>query len=384
MKVAVAAGGRFHAFHLAHQLNRYDVLHGLYTASYNSGDESYVPSQKIFYNKTVGFLDKVYNSFGGRYVLNPSSWYGIKDQWFDDWFEQQFVKTQGVDIVVGWSHYIGKSLHTIKQLGARVVLESGSAHILAQQKILEQECERWGVSTTPITVENREKMLFEYEHADFISVPSSCVKESFIEYGIPAHKLIMTPYGVDYESFYVSRLESPRKFRLLFVGMISLQKGIGYLLEAWKRLNLPAHLAELVIVGAQLDYPRDLIVSPSVRYVGPMRQTQLREMYAEASMFVLPSVQDGWGMVLSEALAAGVPVLCTDRTGGQDMIENNTHGFIVPHADIDALAEKIAWAYAHQDDLFNMGLAGQTHIKKYSWNAYGKKIVKQYDRVMAG
>ena len=384
MKVAVAAGGRFHAFHLAHQLQRYDVLHGLYTASYKDGDEALVPSQKIFYNKTVGFLDKVYNNFGGRYLVNPSSWYVMKDHWFDEWFEKQFVQTQGVDIVVGWAHYIGKSIAAIKHSGARVVLESGSMHILAQQKILEQECERWGVKHAPIAAENREKLLYEYEQSDFISIPSSHVKESFIEYGVPSHKLLLTPYGVDYESFYVSRLQSPRKFRVLFVGMLSLQKGIGYLLEAWKRLNLPAHNAELVIVGAPFDYPGELSICPSVKYVGPMRQSQLREWYSDSSLFVLPSVQDGYGMVLSESLAAGVPVLCTDRTAGTDLIEDGVHGFVVPSANIDALAEKIAWAYAHQEDLFNMGLAGQNHIKKHSWNAYGKKIVKQYDRVLAG
>ena len=53
MKVAVVAGSRFHAFHLAHQLQRYDVLQGLYTASYVGGDELYVPSEKIFYNKII-------------------------------------------------------------------------------------------------------------------------------------------------------------------------------------------------------------------------------------------------------------------------------------------------------------------------------------------
>lgn len=383
MKVAVAAGGRFHAFHLAHQLERYDVLHGLYTASYNSGDESYVPSQKIFYNKTVGILDRMYQTFGGRHVLNPSSWYVMKDAWFDAWLGQQFENAHGIDVVVGWAHYIGCSMPILKRMGARVVLESGSMHILAQQHILEQEAERWGVSHKPIQPENRDKILQEYEEADFISVPAAHVKQSFVEYGIPSPKILVTPYGVDYESFYVSRLQQPRKFRVIFVGMLSLQKGLGYLLEAWQKLNLPSHLAELVIVGAPFDFPGDLNVAPSVRYVGSLRQSDLREWYAESSLLVLPSVQEGFGMVLAEALAAGVPVLCTDRTAGTDLIENDVHGFVVPAADSDILAEKIGWAFAHQEDLFQMGLVGQQHIKKHTWNAYGKKIVKQYDRVMA-
>ena len=383
MKVAVAAGGRFHAFHLAHQLERYDVLQGLYTASYVCGDESYVPSEKIFYNKTVGFLDKAYQTLGGRHVLNPSSWYVMKDGWFDTWLGQQFEHAQGIDIVVGWAHYIGGSMPILKRMGARVVLESGSMHILAQQKILEQECERWGVSHKPIQDANRDKILQEYEDADFISVPAYHVKQSFVDHGIPSPKILVTPYGVDYESFYVSRLIPPKKFRVLFVGMISMQKGIGYLLEAWKKLDLPAHLAELVIVGAQFDFPGELSVSPSVRYVGPLRQSELREWYAESSLFVLPSVQEGFGMVIAEALAAGVPVLCSDRTAGNDLIEEGVQGFVVPSADSNVLAEKIGWAFAHQEDLFMMGLSGQQHIKKHTWNAYGKKIVKQYDRVLS-
>jgi glycosyltransferase involved in cell wall biosynthesis len=383
MKVAVAAGGRFHAFHLAHQLERYDVLQGLYTASYTGGDESYVPEQKIFYNKTVGILDRVYQSFGGRYVMSPSSWYVMKDGWFDAWLGQQFEHAQGIDIVVGWAHYIGGSMPILKKMGAKVVLESGSMHILAQQKILEHEADRWGASHKPIQDENRDKILQEYEAADFISVPSYHAKQSFVDFGIPSPKILVTPYGVDYESFYVSRMEQPKKFQVLFVGMISLQKGIGYLLEAWKKLNLPEHLAELVIVGSQLDFPGELSVAPSVKYVGPLRQSELREWYASSSLLVLPSVQEGMAMVQAEALAAGVPVLCTDRTGGQDLFEDGIHGMVVSSGDSDILAEKIGWAFAHQEDLFKMGLAGQQHIKKHTWNAYGKKIVKQYDRVMA-
>ena len=268
-------------------------------------------------------------------------------------------------------------------MGARVVLESGSMHILAQQKILEQEAERWGVSHKPIQPENRDKILQEYDAADFISIPASHVKQSFIDYGIPSTKLLVTPYGVDYESFYVSRARPPRKFRVIFVGMISLQKGIGYLLEAWQKLNLPAHLAELIIVGSQFDFPGELSVSSSVKYVGSLRQSELREWYAESSLLVLPSVQEGFGMVLSEALAAGVPILCTDRTAGQDLIEKDVHGFVVTSADSDILAEKIGWAFAHQEELFKMGLLGQQHVKKHTWNAYGKKMVKHYDKVLS-
>jgi glycosyltransferase involved in cell wall biosynthesis len=114
-----------------------------------------------------------------------------------------------------------------------------------------------------------------------------------------------------------------------------------------------------------------------------VRQAELKNYYSDASLLVLPSVQDGWGMVYTEALAAGVPVLCTDRTGAQDVIDHGVHGFIVPHANVDVLVEKIGWSYAHQEDLYHMGLAGQTQVKKYSWNAYGKKIVRQYARILA-
>ncbi|MBM3894429.1 glycosyltransferase family 4 protein [Candidatus Dependentiae bacterium] len=383
MKIAVAAGGRFHAFHLAHQLQRYDVLHGLYTASYRQGDENYVPEQKIFYNKSVGFWDNVYNSFGGRYIMNPASWYVMKDRWFDEWFDEKLHEAKDIDIVVGWAHYVEKSIATIKNMGAKLVIESGSMHILEQQRIIQEEAERWGVKPAAINSENCEKMLKEYALADYISVPSSHVKQSFIDQGVSPHKLILTPYGVDVDQFYVSRLEQPKKFKVVFVGMLSLQKGIGYLLEAWKRLNLPASTAELTIIGSPFDFTGDIMVSPSVNYVGSVRQADLKKWYSEASLLVLPSVQDGWGMVYTEALAAGVPVLCTDRTGAQDVIESGAHGFIVPHANTDALVEKIGWAYAHQEDLYQMGLAGQSHVKKYSWNAYGKKIVRQYARILA-
>ena len=133
-------------------------------------------------------------------------------------------------------------------------------------------------------------------------------------------------------------------------------------------------------------------MSPEITRAYVSELIRLRKKAVEVGLW-LPHMPKEWGgmglghvalaMVQAEALAAGVPVLCTDRTGGQDLFEDGIHGMVVSSGDSDILAEKIGWAFAHQEDLFKMGLAGQQHIKKHTWNAYGKKIVKQYDRVMA-
>lgn len=383
MKVVVAAGGRFHSFHLAHQLQRYDILQGIYTASYAVGDEQLVKPEKIFYNRMVGVCDQLYNRLGGRFVMAPTKWYSIKDRWFDDWFSEQLSAADAPDAVVGWAHYVDHSVNAIKQRGSKLILESGSMHIVAQQELLKEEYERWGRKFTPITAEHRDCMLREYDQADAISVPSTHVRDSFIQQGIDAKKLIVTPYGVDYESFYVSRTEPAQKFRVIFVGMVSVRKGIGDLLNAWNLARLP-HSAELIIVGSMLDRFDDIYTHPSIKYVGPVQQSTLRDWYASASLLVLPSIEEGLSMVMAEAMSAGLPVLCTPLTGGKDLFTDGKHGFIVPERNASALAEKISWAFAHQEDLLNMGLAAQQHIKKNTWNTYGKKIIKHYEKIILG
>ena len=123
-------------------------------------------------------------------------------------------------------------------------------------------------------------------------------------------------------------------------------------------------------------------ISDNVKFFGATDRQTLKKLYQESSLFVLPSIEEGLSMVIAEAMASGLPVVCTTNTGGEDLIENGKQGFIVPIRDVDALAEKILWCYKHHDESYQMGLLGQEKAKLFSWDNYGEKVFDVYKKIL--
>ena len=155
-----------------------------------------------------------------------------------------------------------------------------------------------------------------YALADRIVIPSLHVKESFRRDPTAYAKLFMNPYGVDLEMFPTAqRHNSDKEFTLLFVGSWTLRKGCDLLVSAVARTP-GVRLVHVGSIGSDLAFPTD---NPRFVHIDPVPQTELARFYAEADAFVLASREDGFGVVLAQALASGLPVICTDRTGGADL-----------------------------------------------------------------
>ena len=261
----------------------------------------------------------------------------------------------------------------------------GSTHILAQRQILEEEYARWSTERPQGFFSWRiERELEEYGMADAIAVPSQFVLRSFLERGVPPEKLHMCPYGVDL-SRYSRHPRQDQVFRVLFVGSISIRKGIGYLLEAIRPL---AHRrrAELWLVGAVspdaaplLERNADLFVHRG--FVSPDR---LAETYSQGSVLVMPSVEEGLARVQAQAMACGVPVIATPNTGSEDLFNDGKEGFIVPARDARAIRDRLEWFLDHPAEGERMGRAAQERVKSIGgWEAYGSAVERMYQRVLA-
>jgi glycosyltransferase involved in cell wall biosynthesis len=215
------------------------------------------------------------------------------------------------DLLIAMSGLFLKTLQTAKRrYGATVILERGSRHIVSQDRILR-------AMPTPMSVHpaSVRRELQGYELADFISVPSHHVVESFLAFGTPASKLLRNPYGCDLDMFPATIRSGPEGPTILFVGSWSLQKGCDVLLDAWRSLKD----VRLVHVGplGDLALPRD----EGFTHVPTVHQRLLSQFYAQSDLLVLPSRQDGLGLVMGQALACGLPVICTTMTGGKDLRE---------------------------------------------------------------
>jgi glycosyltransferase involved in cell wall biosynthesis len=215
--------------------------------------------------------------------------------------------------------------------------------------------------------------------ADHCIVASNFTKRTLIENGVPGQNVHVVPYGVD---IGVREVRSKRtdSFRVAFVGQMVQRKGLEYLLKAWKKLRLPK--AELVLAGRGRIDTKLLGAFPSAfTYMKDLSDGELEELYDSSDLFCMPSLVEGFGLVYLEALARGVPVIATPNTGAADIVEDGREGFIVPIRDIDALAQKLEWAYANRPALAEMGAAARSLAEQYSWARFRAGIRESLNRI---
>ncbi len=210
---------------------------------------------------------------------------------------------------------------------------------------------------------------------------SSFTRQSLIENGAPASAIRVVPYGVDLQRFRpdpARRAPAGSKLRLLFVGRINQRKGVKYLLEALRLLRTDQ--IELTVCGRVVDglelfkpFADRVTIRPSVS------PAELEAAYQAADLFVFPSVAEGFGQVLLEALASGLPILSTTHTAAPDLLTDGPHGyqegFIIEPRRPDLLAERIEWAVDHRAELAEMGQRARTRATQFTAERFRSGVV---------
>lgn len=387
MNVVVSAGGRFHAHRLAQQLHKKNSLAQLFTFDYTEKDTAIVPASLVTKIKSCAYLNQLYSSLQLYRIINKSHFNVFKDNLFDYLVDKKLKNVPHIDIFVGWAHYASTCIQELKKQGTIVIIESGSSHIVEQQNILQQEYTRYNIPYTPIAQQTIDKMTKEYKLADYIMTLSTFSRDSFIRHGIPESKILKIPCGVDTTFFSTEPTTAKaKKFRVIFVGLVTLRKGIHLLIQAWQKAKLPTNDTELVIVGAiQKDFlliKNQLPITPNILFTGPVDRQTLKTLYQSASVFVLPSLEDGFGMVIGEAMASGLPIICSTHTAGPEMITNGKEGFLYDPYDTAKLANLLTWFYEHPTEAMLMGNEGKKNVEQFSWDIYGNRIYTTYQQLL--
>lgn len=305
MRVAIATGGRFHVLDLARELHAlgHDVTFYSYLPRPRAMSFG-LPAQRQVSLFPLMAPMLAAEHLAPRSLARPLSHARTR---MLDCLVARLLRP--CDVLVAMSGMFLATLHAAKRrYSARVVLERGSRHILSQDRILRGMPHGEGADALSIPRE-----VAGYDFADFISVPSRHVAESFVEFGIPQRKLLVNPYGCDLSMFPPTLRSGPRQRTILFVGTWSLRKGCDVLVQAWRMLDD----VRLVHVGAVDDL--QLPLDAGFTHVDPVPQQALSRFYAEADVFVLASREEGLALVQVQALASGLPIVCTGRTGGADL-----------------------------------------------------------------
>ncbi|MGB1251323.1 MAG: glycosyltransferase family 4 protein [Candidatus Promineifilaceae bacterium] len=383
MNVTVSCFGKFHAYYLAQQLYRQHCLQKLITSYPARHVANYgIPTTHVNGLWAYEVQKRAAIKLSRLSMLSSLKYPRTVYEQFDKAASRR-INTDS-DVVVGWSGAAMRTLARAKQLGALAVVERGSSHIQYQSEVLTEEMARHNVPLDhpPQWIVDRE--LSEYELADAIAIPSSFVRRSFLAKGVSAEKLIQVPYGVDLSEFYPPERPS-EKFRIVFAGGMSLRKGVHYLLRAFAELNLPD--AELWLFGtmtAEIE-PFFKRYEGHYRYFGQVSQAELRRHYHQCAVFTMCSLEEGMAMVQLQAMASGLPLICTTNTGGDDLITDGTEGYVIPIRDVDALKERLMRLYENPERRIKMGHAAQARVQQgYSWQNYGENIATAYkERIQA-
>ena len=175
-----------------------------------------------------------------------------------------------------------------------------------------------------------------------------------------------------------------KKFSIIYVGASSARKGIIYLLKAFKELNL--NNSELIIIGKIENEIVPIIKkfsSDNIKFIGPKNQNDLCGYYNSSNIFVNCSIEEGLSMVQIQAMACGLPVICTTNSGGEEILEDGKSGFILPIRDVDKLKEKIMHFYENREVISIMGENAQQKAHNFfSWNNYGEKMYDFYKKIL--
>jgi glycosyltransferase involved in cell wall biosynthesis len=376
--VTISCGAKLHAFSLAEQLAYHSMLDGFYT--------TYASQKNTIMQRFVRRKDKENIEIGKIHTkqllaIPVKFWQAKVHIWnnlFDKWVAKR-IKESKSKIFIGWSGMSLQSIRVAKAAGMITIVERGSSHIQFQNRILTQEYGRYGIDfyTHPDVINTELK---EYEEADYISVPSLFVKRTFLEKGIRESKIFLNPYGAntDFTDSRIQQEEKPGKlFKILYLGALSVRKGLPYLFEALNSINIPLDLYEVTFIG-KIDrefnsycksYRKD-----NWNFLGHIDHNDLPEYIRSADVGVIPSIEDGFGLVIPQIMACRVPVITTTNAGGSDLIRDGENGFVVPIRDSRLIAQRIELLYDNPQKLEIMKMqAMETVLKGYTWADYGDR-----------
>ena len=398
MQVTVAHAGKQHSYRHAMSMQELGVLRRYITSTYYKRDK--LPDRLIRWIPRVDralqkrWLDGLDSRLIQRHLLLelPEIWQRsflkntsrselamfARDAGFDRWVAARFACES--EVFWGFQGSCLESLKAAKNAGRTAVCEFSTAHVTAAARILSEEAEKhpeWAATISNFRFPDwyRERLEQEPLHADVCIAASAFTQQSLLEVGIPRGQIQILPLGADVDQFQFLSRTSDGPLKVLFVGGIGQRKGIKYLLQAIKNLN--SSNIELRLLG---PLPGDTTPldewSRWYKYLGKTDQAGVVREMQQADVLVLPSVFEGFGLVIVEAMATGLPVIASTHSVGPEVIDNGVHGFTLKPDDVSGLEAKLDWCASHRSSLLEMGRCAAERAKAFSWNAHRVRLMK--------
>lgn len=318
-------------------------------------------------------------------VRHETGWYCVDAVYQDlDRFVSRHLDRWSGELRTLYAYEDGalESFRAARTLGIQCVYDLPIAYWKLGRQIQTEEAERqpaWA-ATMPGTRDSVDKLARKDEEialADIIVVASSFTKNSLRMASTSNPHVILSPYGAP--PFTQSRLQfnqdRTRPLKVLYVGSLSQRKGLAYALEAIDQCGSSA--VSLTLIGQRVAPCRPLDQAlQKHRWLPSLPHSQVLEEMRSHDVLLFPSLFEGFGLVILEAMAQGLPVITTPNTGAPDVLTHDQEGFIVPIRSVEAITHAIERLECDRELLAKMGMTAQKTACQLSWKEYAGRIVR--------
>lgn len=356
-KISLASAGKFHAFFLASEYASVDKLNKLYASHRN-----FIPPKNVNWRQYQNRLDLAIKMRMSALKYTQEN----RAIDFDNWLVKK-ISNETPHIIHSWTENSYHLFSKLKQNEWLKCLERSCPHSMVQYELIAEEADRLGVpyeKDRGLLQRNVEELYL----ADVIVVPSSYSAQSYSDPEL-IKKVRINNLGANFK--YKERVQKSDKLIILMVGNNFLRKGSHYLIEAFKMIGDPN--AELWIRGnVPVEY-RTKIDDKRIKIIPPLLPSKLAKLYELATVFVQPSIDEGFGMTSLEALAFGLPLIISENVGAKDIL-NDQVSISVPIRDSEEIFKAIYSAIKLPSLKFD--LARKKIIEENSWKACAERMIK--------
>lgn len=353
MKVVIASLGRAHLLDCARELVNQGNDVTMFCSTHRNSFEKY--------GLTKGGVNLVYYSY-------PFYW--LKQHIHADWAMYLYriimdclvwILMPKCDVFIAQSpNYRYSMSKAKKKYNAITILDRGEAHVEHFNKLMLLYSDKIK-STTAVNYDSK-----QYDAVDYITVPSNFVRDGFLKYGFSLDKIFLNPYGVSLSHFHSTVCTG--EYDVIYVGNWSKLKGAQKIVEAFAGSGI-----NFLHVGALVSLPFPSL--SNFTHVDPVPEYKLIDYYRKSKCFLFPSYNDGFGLVLCQAAACGLPIVCSKNCGGsslKELIHDEKYIYLLDNITCDNIKAGISIAMGQ----FEQGIKRDyvnDYIDNFSWKGYGER-----------
>lgn len=227
-----------------------------------------------------------------------------------------------------------------------------------------------------------------YRRAGFHAISES-TRDDLVRRGVPNERVVVIHPGVD-ATHYAPDVATPRAARptFLYLGRLKRYKGVEFALRAVAAARQLRSDITLDVCGQGEDRARlegvaqALGLADAVRFLGFVSEDEKRRLLCQAWAVVFPSPKEGWGITNVEAAACATPALASDSPGLRESVRHGVTGYLVPHGDTRALADRIVALAADPALVERLGRAARRFAEGFSWDAAGRATVAHIQQII--